>query len=69
MEAEPEEERPEADPSEPAVAPELRDAQLRALDELDTLRRSGQITEDEFRERRRLVLDGRLDEAGYGASP
>jgi len=46
--------------------PALRDAQLRALDQLDALRRSGLIKEVDFRERRRLILEGRLDEAGYG---
>jgi hypothetical protein len=75
LEAEPEEERPDGSPSEPGVAPEpgvaqeLRDAQLGALDDLDAQRRAGRITEAEFLERRRLVLDGRLDQAGYGADP
>lgn len=44
---------------------EQRDAQLRALDQLDAARRTGRVTEAEFRRRRRLVLEGRLEEAGY----
>ena len=44
--------------------PELRDAQLRALDQLDAARRSGIVTEAEFQKRRRLVLEGKLEEAG-----
>ena len=46
----------------------LRDAQLRALDQLDAARRSGLVTEAEFQRRRRLILEGRIEEAGY-ASP
>jgi hypothetical protein len=43
----------------------LRDAQLRALDQLDALRRSGLIKEADFQRRRRMVLEGKLEEAGY----
>jgi hypothetical protein len=66
--AEPESEAPPALPPEPpaAVPPELRDAQLRALDRLEAARRSGVLTEAEFQRRRRLVLEGKLGEAGYG---
>ena len=46
--------------------PQSTDAQLRALDQLDAARRAGLISEGEFRRRRRLVLEGRLEEAGYG---
>jgi hypothetical protein len=57
-------ELPAGQPS--ATDPGLRDAQLRALDQLDALRRSGLIKEVDFRERRKLILEGRLEEAGYG---
>jgi hypothetical protein len=57
-------------PDEGALAsqdPALRDAQLRALDQLDAARRSGIVTEVEFQKRRRLILEGKLEEAGYGS--
>ncbi len=79
LEAEPEDEAPEAsgererpEPGDAPAAemtPEQRDAQLRALDELDGARRSGLVTELEFQRRRRLILEGRLEEAGYGPGP
>ena len=50
-----------------ALPPEVRDAQIRALDQLDALRRQGLIKETEFRRRRNLILQGKLDEAGYEA--
>lgn len=66
----------EADPEEiesPAVTPRsegFSDAQTRALDQLDATRRAGLITESEFLRRRRLIIENRLEEAGYGsASP
>jgi hypothetical protein len=65
MEAEPDELAPER-PHEPIVPAFVRDAQLEALDRLDASRRAGQIGEEEFRRRRRLILEGRLEEAGYG---
>jgi hypothetical protein len=49
--------------------PARRDAQLRALDQLDAARRSGIVTEAEFQNRRRLILEGKLEEAGYGTAP
>ncbi len=64
MEMEPEELQPEG--YEPTASPVLRDAQLRALDRLDASRRGGELGEEEFQRRRRLVLEGRLEEAGYG---
>ncbi len=64
MEAEPEELAP-AD-QEGYRSPILRSAQLVALDRLDAERRNGQVSEEEFQRRRRLILDGRLDRAGYG---
>ena len=67
MEAEPEAEVPEPAPVE--VSPELRNAQLQALDVLDAQRREGSIPEAEFQRRRRLVLEGRLDEAGFAPAP
>jgi len=63
MEAEPEELAPP--PGSAPASPDLRRAQLRALDRLDEERRQGQVSEDEFARRRRLILDGRLAEAGY----
>ena len=47
----------------------LRDAQIRALDQIDAARRSGLLSESEYRRRRRLVLEGRLEEAGYATRP
>jgi len=67
MEAEPEELAPEPAPIE--VSPELRNAQLQALDVLDAERRAGAIAETEFQRRRRLVLEGRLEEAGFAPEP
>jgi hypothetical protein len=64
MEAEPEELAPATE--EGRASPVLRNAQLEALDRLDADRRNGLLTEPEFQRRRRLILDGRLEEAGYG---
>jgi hypothetical protein len=50
-----------------SVPASLTDAQMQALDQLDAARRSGLVSEAEFQRRRRLVLQGRLDEAGYGS--
>ncbi len=47
------------------VSPAVTDAQIRALDQLEGARRGGLITETEFQRRRRLILQGRLEEAGY----
>jgi hypothetical protein len=62
---------PSAD-TEPArpldTNPATRDAQIRALDQLDAARRGGLVTEAEFQKRRRLILEGKLKEAGYGES-
>lgn len=44
---------------------ELTSAQLRALDELEAARRAGYVTEAEYRRRHRLVVENRLEEAGY----
>ena len=68
MEAEPETESPTAGASIP-ITPELQRAQMAALDQLDQLRRNGQITESEFQRRRRLILEGRLKESGYEPEP
>jgi hypothetical protein len=51
------------------VSPPTTDAQLRALDQLDGARRAGLVTESEFQRRRRLILQGRLEEAGYPPGP
>jgi hypothetical protein len=48
---------------------QLSDAQLRALDRLEGARRSGYVSEAEFRRRQRLILEGELEEAGYGSDP
>lgn len=63
-------ELPEEEKEDPAqvglgLPPEVTDAQIQALDQLDAARRSGLVTELEFQRRRRLILQGRLDEAGY----
>jgi hypothetical protein len=47
----------------------VTDAQIRALDQLEGARRSGLVTEAEFQRRRRLILQGRLEEAGYAPGP
>ncbi len=52
-----------------ASQPSTTDAQLRALDQLEAVRRAGLVSEVEFQRRRRLVLEGRLEEAGYGTDP
>lgn len=46
----------------------LSDAQRQAIDRLDAARREGRIRESDYQRRRALVLEGRLDEAGEGAS-
>jgi hypothetical protein len=53
----------------PPVPAGSTDAQRRALDQLDVARRSGLVSEAEYQRRRRLVLEGRLSEAGYGDEP
>jgi len=50
------------------LPPGLSDEQLRALDQLEAARTGGSVTEAEFQKRRRLILEGKLDEAGYGKS-
>ena len=47
----------------------LSDAQLRALDQLDARAQSGLVKESDYQRRRRLILENRLDEAGYGTVP
>ena len=52
--------------AETAERPEgFTDAQLNALDDLESGRRSGVVTEAEFQIRRRLIVEGRLEDAGY----
>jgi len=64
---------PENEPTPAAEAPapaKLSDTQLRALDQLDAGRQSGLVKESDYQRRRKLVLENRLDEAGFGeASP
>ncbi|MCP4005967.1 MAG: hypothetical protein GY725_17395 [bacterium] len=63
----------ETGPADEAVTPaprdpkELSDAQLRALDQLEAARYAGYVSEAEYQRRRRLVLEGRIEEAGYGS--
>jgi hypothetical protein len=54
-------------PSQADLPPGLSDAQLRALDQATEERSSGVITEADYQRRRRLILEGKLDEAGDGA--
>lgn len=49
----------------PARPPGLVDDQLRALDKLDAARASGAVTEAEYQKKRRLILEDKLEEAGY----
>lgn len=65
----PEEEQPKAPGGTPPVPAGLADAQIRALDQLDAARQSGLVKESDYQRRRRLILEGKLDEAGYGAAP
>jgi hypothetical protein len=51
------------------LPPGLSDEQLRAMDQLEAARTGGSITELEYQKRRRLILEGKLDEAGYGKDP
>jgi hypothetical protein len=62
-------ESPEGEAPAPPVPMDATDAQRRALDQLDVARRSGLVSEAEYQRRRRLVLEGRLAEAGYGEEP
>jgi len=64
----PSEEQPKA-PTEAAPPANLSDPQIRALDQLDAARQSGLVKESDYQRRRRLILEGKLDEAGYGAAP
>jgi len=65
----PEEEAPKIPGAAPSVPPGLADAQIRALDQLDAARQSGLVKESDYQRRRRLILEGKLEEAGYGAAP
>jgi hypothetical protein len=63
---------PDANPAPTAETPlpaNLSDAQLRALDQLDSRRQSGLVKESEYQRGRRLILENKLDEAGYGTVP
>ena len=61
----PEEEEEAPAATRPGPPPAVTDAQIEALDQLDAARRGGLITEADFQRRRRLILQGRLEEAGY----
>jgi hypothetical protein len=56
-------------PAETPLPANLSDAQLRALDQLDSRRQSGLVKESEYQRGRRLILENKLDEAGYGTVP
>jgi hypothetical protein len=47
--------------------PGLSDAQVRALDQADEDRESGAISEPVYQKKRRLILDNKIDESGYGS--
>ncbi|HXX46597.1 MAG TPA: hypothetical protein VEN47_00125, partial [Myxococcota bacterium] len=66
---EPHGEKPKGDAPKQERPPDLSDEQLRAMDQLDAARAGGSVTELEYQRRRRLILDGKLDEAGYGKDP
>jgi hypothetical protein len=51
------------------LPPNLSDAQRRALDGLEAARREGLVRETEYQRRRILILEGQLEDAGYGQSP
>ena len=64
----PQEDMPTSEQKAPAeLPPNLSDAQLRAIDQLDAARTDGQVREADYQRKRRLILDNKLDEAGYGA--
>jgi hypothetical protein len=69
MELPPENQPAPSPTGEPATPPNLSDVQIRALDQLDAGRSSGLIKESDYQRRRRLVLENRLGEAGFGATP
>jgi hypothetical protein len=50
------------------LPPGLSEEQLSALDQVEAARTSGNITEGEYQKRKRLILENKLDEAGYGKS-
>ncbi len=63
---------PDASPAKAAdtpLPPNLSDAQLRALDQLDARRQSGLVKESDYQRSRRLILENKLDPAGYGTVP
>lgn len=70
LEDESPEDSPDAVSPPPVSVPaDVREAQLDALDDLDAMRRRGEIDEVEFQRRRRLILEGRIEEAGVSAEP
>jgi len=69
MELPPEKEEAATAPAKSELPPGTTDLQIRALDEADADRANGRITESEYQHKRRLILEGKLDEAGYGAKP
>jgi hypothetical protein len=55
--------------AQPAPVPaDLSDPQRRALDQLEAERREGRVRETDYQRRRILILEGRLEEAGYGGA-
>jgi hypothetical protein len=59
----------EVEPADLDLPSSFTDAQIQALDQLDAARRAGIVPEAEFQRRRRLILQGRLEEAGYPPDP
>jgi hypothetical protein len=69
MELPPEKEDGATAPAKSALPPGLSAEQHDAIDRLEADRASGAITESEYKRRRRLILEDKLDEAGYGTPP
>jgi hypothetical protein len=61
--------KPKGEAPKSDLPPGLSDEQLRAIDQLEAARTGGNVTEAEYQKRRRLILEGKLDEAGYGKEP
>jgi len=55
-----------APPQKEEIPPGLSEAQRQALALVGAERSGGMITEAEYQRKRRLILEGKLDEAGYG---
>lgn len=69
MELPPEQEEGATAPAKSALPPGLSEQQIRALDEAEADRSSGALSESQYQRARRLILENKLDEAGYGKDP